>query len=34
MARIAEITRKTAETDITAKINLDGEGRSVISTGI
>ena len=34
MARCAEISRKTAETDITASINLDGEGKSVISTGI
>ena len=34
MARFAEISRKTAETDITASINLDGEGKSVISTGI
>ena len=34
MARFAEISRKTAETDITCSINLDGEGKSVISTGI
>lgn len=31
--RIAEITRKTAETDIEMKINLDGEGKADISTG-
>ena len=34
MARFAEITRNTAETQITASINLDGEGKSAISTGI
>ncbi|MBO5668065.1 MAG: imidazoleglycerol-phosphate dehydratase HisB [Lentisphaeria bacterium] len=34
MSRFAEISRKTAETDITAAIELDGEGKSVISTGI
>ena len=34
MARFAEITRNTAETQITASINLDGEGKSVVSTGI
>ena len=34
MARFAEISRKTAETDIICSINLDGEGKSVISTGI
>ncbi|MBE6364830.1 MAG: imidazoleglycerol-phosphate dehydratase HisB [Lentisphaerae bacterium] len=34
MTRFAEISRKTAETDITASINLDGEGRSAVSTGI
>lgn len=32
--RIAEITRKTAETDISVKLNLDGEGNGKISTGI
>lgn len=32
--REASITRKTKETDITCKINLDGEGKSNISTGI
>ncbi|MBE6378809.1 MAG: imidazoleglycerol-phosphate dehydratase HisB [Lentisphaerae bacterium] len=34
MSRFAEISRKTAETDITVSLNLDGEGKSVISTGI
>ncbi|MBR1572654.1 MAG: imidazoleglycerol-phosphate dehydratase HisB [Lachnospiraceae bacterium] len=32
--RIAEISRKTKETDITIKINIDGTGKSNISTGI
>lgn len=31
--RTAEISRKTAETDITLKLNLDGKGESVIKTG-
>ena len=31
--RISEITRKTAETDITLKLNLDGTGKSRIQTG-
>lgn len=31
--RIAEINRKTAETDIKLKLDLDGEGRSSIDTG-
>lgn len=30
--RVSSISRKTAETDITLKINLDGEGKSVIDT--
>jgi len=34
VARVAELSRKTRETDITLKINLDGSGRSAISTGI
>jgi len=32
--RIAEVTRRTAETVITAKINLDGTGKSSLATGI
>ncbi|QED36872.1 bifunctional histidinol-phosphatase/imidazoleglycerol-phosphate dehydratase HisB [Antarcticibacterium arcticum] len=32
--RTAEITRKTNETDIYIKLNLDGTGKSEISTGI
>lgn len=34
MSRTAEITRKTKETDIFISINLDGTGKSEISTGI
>src|SRR4051794_39120659 len=34
MARTAEITRKTAETDIQLAINLDGTGTADISTGV
>ena len=34
MSRTAEIKRKTTETDITVKINLDGEGRYDINTGV
>ncbi|WP_274423478.1 imidazoleglycerol-phosphate dehydratase HisB [Chelativorans sp. YIM 93263] len=33
-ARQAEITRKTNETEVTASVNLDGEGRFEIGTGI
>lgn len=33
-ARTAKIARKTAETDVAVSLNLDGEGRSEISTGI
>ncbi|MDP4146148.1 MAG: imidazoleglycerol-phosphate dehydratase HisB [Bacillota bacterium] len=33
-SRIGEIKRKTRETDIQAKINLDGEGNHQIDTGI
>src|SRR5690606_24746140 len=33
-SRVAEITRKTNETDIYIKINLDGTGKSDITTGI
>lgn len=32
--RKAEITRKTKETDIQVEINLDGQGKSDVSTGI
>ena len=32
--RIAKIQRKTKETDIQVKLNLDGSGNSVINTGI
>ena len=31
--RTAEISRKTAETDITLSLNLDGKGESQIATG-
>src|SRR5215472_14377820 len=34
MARSATIHRKTNETDIRLKLNLDGRGKSSISTGI
>jgi imidazoleglycerol-phosphate dehydratase len=34
MARTATITRKTAETDITVSITLDGSGTSTVDTGI
>ena len=33
-ARTAAVARKTRETDITLSLNLDGEGRSRISTGV
>jgi imidazoleglycerol-phosphate dehydratase len=32
--RTAEVTRKTAETQITARVNLDGSGQARLSTGI
>jgi len=32
--RLAEVSRKTKETDISVKLNLDGKGDSQISTGI
>jgi imidazoleglycerol-phosphate dehydratase len=32
--RIAEVNRKTAETRIRVKVNLDGTGQSRLSTGI
>ncbi len=34
MSRIKEIKRTTKETDITLKLNLDGEGKCVVDTGI
>ena len=33
-ARCTVIERKTAETRVTVKLNLDGEGKSDIDTGI
>jgi imidazoleglycerol-phosphate dehydratase len=33
-ARTAEVTRNTAETQITARVNLDGTGVSRLATGI
>ena len=33
-ARVAEVTRKTAETDIALTLNIDGSGKQKISTGI
>ena len=32
--RTAQIARKTAETDITIKLNVDGGGKSTIATGV
>lgn len=32
--RTADVTRKTAETDITLRLNLDGTGKSEIATGV
>ena len=32
--RVAEVSRNTAETKITVKINLDGSGKSSLATGI
>ncbi|MGI4952134.1 MAG: imidazoleglycerol-phosphate dehydratase HisB [Janthinobacterium lividum] len=34
MARTAEITRTTSETDITVRLNLDGSGRCAAATGV
>ena len=34
MTRSAEITRKTTETDITLRLDLDGSGKTEIATGI
>ena len=33
-ARTAEVSRRTAETDITVKLNLEGSGQSRLATGI
>jgi imidazoleglycerol-phosphate dehydratase len=33
-ARTAEVTRNTAETRITVRVNLDGTGQARLSTGI
>ena len=32
--RTAEIKRKTAETDVSLVLNLDGTGRAEVSTGV
>lgn len=34
MGRTAEVKRVTKETDIYMNLNLDGEGRSCVDTGI
>ena len=34
MSRTAEIDRKTRETDVSVKLNLDGSGKSDLDTGI
>ena len=34
MGRYAEVTRKTGETDIVVKLDLDGSGVCDISTGV
>ncbi len=34
MSRSAELSRKTAETDIMVKLDIDGEGNSLIDSGI
>ena len=32
--RVAKLSRKTNETDITLSLNLDGKGEAVINTGV
>jgi imidazoleglycerol-phosphate dehydratase len=32
--RVEEVTRKTKETEVKAKVNLDGEGKAAISSGV
>jgi imidazoleglycerol-phosphate dehydratase len=34
MARISELTRKTSETDIKVRLDLDGTGKTKITTGV
>jgi len=34
MARAAEVTRKTTETDVACRIDLDGTGKTKVSTGV
>ncbi|MEX1287942.1 MAG: imidazoleglycerol-phosphate dehydratase, partial [Acidimicrobiia bacterium] len=34
MTRTATVTRQTAETDVTITVDLDGTGRSEVSTGV
>ena len=34
MTRIAEIVRKTKETDIKLQLDLDGSGKATVDTGI
>jgi len=34
MARAAEMTRKTTETDVACRIDLDGAGKTEVSTGV
>ncbi|HPP75977.1 MAG TPA: imidazoleglycerol-phosphate dehydratase, partial [Armatimonadota bacterium] len=34
MSRTAEVHRKTKETDVRVKVELDGSGESAVSTGV
>ena len=34
MSRIAEVTRKTSETDLRVRVDLDGQGEAQVKTGI